>query len=101
LVSGGGFEVDGVAELLELAHQVALAGSGVGALLEVVVAEVLVVDAVGEDVPDDDDEGVRERERGLVLVALPEPSTEPPVLGGQVPAFGATGRSRGFAQRGA
>ena len=42
-----------MAERLELADEVALAGFGVGAAFEVVGAEVLVGGLVGEDVPDD------------------------------------------------
>lgn len=83
-----------MAELLELADKAAGVGLGVGAALEPVAAELLVVDLVVKDVPDDHDHRVGDSKDGLAFALLAESSAEPPELGGQVGVFGA-GRGPG------
>src|SRR5215207_1265487 len=68
--SGGGLQGDGVAEGFELADVVALGALGVDAGVveastEVVVAQV----GVGQQVPDDDQDGAADRDDGAVLAA--------------------------------
>jgi hypothetical protein len=54
-------------------------------VLEVVAAEILVDGGfAGEDVPDDRDHCVRDREDRLSFAAGAEPSPEPPVVRGDV-----------------
>jgi hypothetical protein len=63
--SGGGFEGDHVAEGFELADVVALAALGVDPGVVEARAEVLVVDGgVGQQVPDDDQDGAADRDDG-------------------------------------
>jgi hypothetical protein len=77
-----------VAEPFKLGDQTAGLSRGVGAALEVVAAEVGVVDAAGEQVPDDHNQGVGDSEDGLSLVAFTHPAGEPAELGGQVSVAG-------------
>lgn len=63
--SGGGFDVDGVAEGFELSHQSAGAVFGVVAGGDPVGAKVVVVDLVLDDVPVGDDQVVADRAGGL------------------------------------
>jgi hypothetical protein len=64
--SGGGLEGDLVAEALESLDEAALDGVAV-ALVEVGGAEVLVDGAVREQVVGDDEDGVANRDGGLLL----------------------------------
>jgi hypothetical protein len=73
---GGRFDDDAEAELLDLAGEAPGVGCGVGSPLEVVEAEFLVDGVVGQDVPDDDDQGVGDGERGFGLAPLAETATE-------------------------
>ena len=94
-VSGGGFEGDGVAEGFELADVVALAALDVGAGVVEAGSEVVVVGVrVGQQVPDDDQDGAADRDDGPLgatpprdaPVAFPEEGVGPP------------GRDGGFAE---
>src|ERR1700741_1774359 len=68
--SGGGFEGDPVAEGGELGDVVADASLGDDAVGVVIGAEVVEAGGgVGEQVPDDDQEGARDRDQGLELAA--------------------------------
>jgi hypothetical protein len=100
-VSGGGGEGDLVAELLELADEALGVGLGVGVPLEVVAPEVLVVDVVVQDVPDDHQHRVSDREDRLAFAVLAEPAAEPAELGRQVRVAGPGGAPCGFAESGA
>ena len=73
--SGCGFDGDLVAEVLELSDEPAGVSFGVGSAFEPVGAELLVVDLVVQDVPDDHDQGVGDREDRLRLALLAEPAT--------------------------
>lgn len=77
-----GFEGDGVAERFELADQVVLAGLGVVAAGEVVFTEVLVVAALVEHVPGDDQDAVPDGEHRAGLTLLPEGAQQMSILGG-------------------
>src|SRR5690242_13823644 len=87
---GDGFEGDFVAELLELVDEAAAVAVGVFGLAadEVVLAEVGVLDVVGEDVPGGDEDRVGDRD-GRFLVAAA--TTQSLVLGVEVGAFAAAG----------
>jgi hypothetical protein len=62
LLSGGGFESDLVAEGFELADVVVLLALWVDAGVVVAGAQVVEIDVgVGEEVPDDDQDGTAER----------------------------------------
>src|SRR5271166_7193159 len=65
--SGGGVEDDGVSEGFELGDEPAGFAFGVQAGGEVVGAELVVGLSGGQDVPDDDDQGVRDHDDGLFL----------------------------------
>ena len=93
--SGRRGEGDGVAEGFELADVVAGGAVFADALVVVAGAEVVVAGGgVGEQVPDDDQDGAGDRDEGLELAAAP----------GQAPvAFaeegvGLAGRCRGLAE---
>src|SRR5215218_8371772 len=71
-VSGGGFEGDFVAECLELADVVALGAVSVAA--SVVEAGAEIVEAgvgVGQQVPDDHQDGTADRDDGFLGAAAP------------------------------
>ena len=69
----GGLEGDGLAgQVLQLADEVALAVPAVGAGLVVAVAEVLVAGVgIGEQVPDDREDGVADGDDRASLAAAP------------------------------
>ena len=68
--SGGGFEGDLVAEGFELADVVALLAVGVDAAVVEVGAEVVEAGfGVGQQVPDDDQDGAADGDDGLLLAA--------------------------------
>ena len=67
--SGDGCEFDGVAELFELSDEVSAASIGLILLGEVVRSELVVDGVVREDVPTDDQQGVRNGDQGALLTA--------------------------------
>src|SRR5919201_1086696 len=94
------FERDFVSELFELADEsvsVSLCVFGLPAD-EVVIAEVVVGDVSGEDVPGGDEDRVGGRDRRFLMSAA---ATEALVVGGEVGAFAAAGGLRRFGQPGA
>src|SRR3954452_6682759 len=84
--SGGGGELDAVAEGFEVVDQAALGRFGIVAAGEVVVAEFAVFALVVQHVPDDPDEGVRDGDRGLSAACLAESAVQPVELGADVAA---------------
>src|SRR5215469_1613581 len=69
------------------------------ALLEVVLAQVLIHSAVLEQVVDDDQDGVSHCDDGPVISALaPAPALQPSVLSSHVAVLGPDGGSGGFDQ---
>src|SRR6266498_3958510 len=83
---GGGGEVDGVAEGLQLADQPALLGVGVVVAGEVVSAKIAVAGTVVQDEPDDHQQVVGDRDGGLAAALLAEPAVQPAEAGTQVGA---------------
>ena len=63
----GGFEGDGLAEASEFCDETVDSLLGFVAAGEVVLTELVVFDVLREQVPDDHDHGVRDREDGLRL----------------------------------
>src|SRR5215469_9857660 len=93
--SGGGFEGDLVAEGFELADVVALAAFGVDAGVVEVAAQVGVAGVwVGEQVPDDDQDGPADGHHGLLPAAPPRDAPVPLAEEGVGPA----GRDGGVAE---
>jgi hypothetical protein len=93
--SGGVGELDLVAELFELVDEpvgVDLLVAGVELEVEV-TAEFVVGDVTVEQVVGDDQDGVADRDGGLLGSS---PSAEPGVLGGEVGVFGSRGGVGGF-----
>src|SRR5512133_3841892 len=91
--SGGWLEGDLVAERFELAHQVAGLAGGVDAVGVVVGAEVVEAGGgVGEQVPDDDQDGAGDGDQGLELAdafhETPVALAEEGVGGGGLPERG-------------
>lgn len=83
-----------MAEGFELPDQVALAGFGIVVPGEVLGAEVLVINVVGQQVPGDDQDAVPDGEHRAGLALLPERAHQMSVLGGQVAVL-AAGRGPG------
>src|SRR6266536_2705952 len=92
--SGGGSQVDGVAEGLQLADQPAFGGVGVVVAGEIVSAQIAVVAPVMQDMPDDHDEVVGDRDGGLAAALLAEPAVQPTKPGTQVGAGPASSPGR-------
>jgi hypothetical protein len=93
-----GVELDGVAEVLELANQVLGVAASIDAGGEVVGAEVLIAGLVRDHVPGVDQDGVPDRDQRPLLSA---PVGKSPVLGLQVGIPGPAGSDGGLAERGA
>src|SRR5512141_2868093 len=77
--SGGGRDLDGVAEGLQLPDELVLTVAGCRGVrtLEVVRAQVLELHTVMQDVPDDDQHVVGDRDGGLPAVPPTESAVEP------------------------
>ena len=87
-----------MAEAFELGDQPSGLSFGVGAVGEVVAAEVLVGDVVAEDVVDRDQDRVGDRDDRLVV---PLAALDPLVLGAEVGVLGVGGGVGGLDQHGA
>lgn len=83
-LSGCGFDGDLEAHGFELADESALLGFGISTPVEPVGAELLIGDALAEDVPGDDEDGVADGDGSLLLASA---AGDLPELGGQVGAL--------------
>jgi hypothetical protein len=88
-------EDDGVAECFEASDVASLLGCGRNASVVVVSAEVFVSGlGVGEEVPDDDEDGAADCDDGLLLA----PSAGEASVTGAEEGVGAAGADGGFAE---
>ena len=76
LGSGGWRDGDIVAHGLQVVNQPPFPGVGIVVAGEEVRAQVAVFGTVVQDMPDDHDEGVRDRDGGLPAAGLTEPAVQ-------------------------
>src|SRR5664279_4434440 len=89
--SGGWRDGDLVAHGWQVVNQPPFPGVGIVVAGEVVRAQVAVLSTVVQDMPDDHDEGVRDRDGGLPAARLTEPAVHAAELGADVGAGAAGG----------
>jgi len=95
--SGDGCEFDAVAEFFELSDEMLAAPVGLVFAGEVVRSELLVDGVLGEDVPADDQQRVRNGDQGALLTAPFTDALEPD---SQIAVLGADPGPGGFDERG-